>query len=60
MTRGGADSEEDSDEQGEPNPSSDPIEAGRQVPACHSDSEMVNPETAVARLVWITYTNWYR
>ncbi|XP_040198980.1 unconventional myosin-IXa isoform X2 [Rana temporaria] len=41
MTRGGADSEEDSDEQGEPNPSSDPIEAGRQVPACHSDSEML-------------------
>nr|DBA31560.1 TPA: hypothetical protein GDO54_007387 [Pyxicephalus adspersus] len=42
MTRGGADSEEDSDEQGEPNPSSDPNEeAGRQVPACHSDSEMM-------------------
>ncbi|KAM9313161.1 unconventional myosin-IXa [Gastrophryne carolinensis] len=42
MTRGGADSEEDSDEQGEMNPSSDPNEeAGRQVPACHSDSEMM-------------------
>ncbi|XP_068129710.1 unconventional myosin-IXa [Hyperolius riggenbachi] len=42
MTRGGADSEEDSDEQGEPTLSSDTNEeAGKQIPACHSDSEMM-------------------
>lgn len=45
MTRGalgGGDSEEDSDEQGERIPPSDPTEeSGRQIQACHSDSEMV-------------------
>ncbi|KAM3925010.1 unconventional myosin-IXa isoform 2-T2 [Leptodactylus fuscus] len=45
MTRGalgGGDSEEDSDEQGERIPPSDPTEeSGRQIQACHSDSEMM-------------------
>ncbi|XP_075713831.1 unconventional myosin-IXa isoform X2 [Rhinoderma darwinii] len=41
-TLGGGDSEEDSDEQGERIPPSDPTEeSGRQIPACHSDSEMM-------------------
>ncbi|KAM4036742.1 unconventional myosin-IXa isoform 4-T4 [Anomaloglossus baeobatrachus] len=45
MTRGalgGENSEEDSDEQGERIPPSDPAEeSGRQIQACHSDSEMM-------------------
>ncbi|KAG9489631.1 hypothetical protein GDO78_005534 [Eleutherodactylus coqui] len=45
MTRGalgGENSEEDSDEQGERIPPSDPTEeSGRQIQACHSDSEMM-------------------
>ncbi|XP_056428770.1 unconventional myosin-IXa isoform X2 [Hyla sarda] len=45
MTRGalgGGDSEEDSDELGERIPPSDPTEeSGRQIQACHSDSEMM-------------------
>ncbi|XP_040269613.1 unconventional myosin-IXa isoform X1 [Bufo bufo] len=45
MTRGGlggGDSEEDSDEQGERIPPSDPtVESGRLIQACHSDSEMM-------------------
>ncbi|XP_073508837.1 unconventional myosin-IXa isoform X2 [Phyllobates terribilis] len=45
MTRGalgGENSEEDSDEQGERIPPSDPTEeSGRQIQACHSDSEML-------------------
>ncbi|KAM4746861.1 unconventional myosin-IXa isoform 2-T2 [Rhinophrynus dorsalis] len=39
---GGGDSEEDSDEQGEPDPPTNPAEeAGRLSQACHSDSEMM-------------------
>ncbi|KAM5127219.1 unconventional myosin-IXa-like [Mantella aurantiaca] len=53
MTRGGAESAEDSDDQGEPHPSSPPNEAaGRQVAACHSDSEMMLQKADVAERSW--------